>query len=104
MRDQRIQESYMQALRPELPDKVPFITKFDDTENEKSKQKMVNRKDWKLQRQQLEQEMLEKKKQEQAWLEGLRPSLRDGEKDWNNDKEIQRPPSPEKLFHSDDEY
>ena len=58
----------------------------------------------KLQRQQQEEALMEKKKQEQAWLEGLRPSLRAGEKDWDTDKDIVRPPSPEKLFHSDDEY
>lgn len=103
------QEAYFKALRPDTA-RPAFITVFTDTdENNKSKtpahsnRAYTGKKDWKEERRLKEQSMIEKKEQEKAWLDGLRPTLRD-KQDWNLDTHIDRPPTPEKLFHTDDEF
>jgi hypothetical protein len=103
-----LQEQYFNALRPDTA-RPAFITKFDTDENTKSKtpqhtnRAYAGKKDWKEERRRKEEAVNAKKEQEKAWLDGLRPSLRD-KQDWNLDTHIDRPPTPEKIFRSDDEF
>lgn len=61
-------------------------------------------KNWKAEREKREKQMRDKEKLEKIWLEGLRPSLKKGQTDFNLDTKIERGPSPDKLFNTDDEW